>query len=232
MTAVGSRCMDITSFIDPFDAAVAGAVSIAAWFAKNVLLKGHEKRVAEIRKEWLFRLREIYCPLFYWSGVILFDDQRTSQQYGADELGGVLAKAAYLIPRKHYYTLVKLVEWKSKQKTRPVSVEDYTLTRAWLYSQIETYNFALFRKSGDYEVEASFSLLSDFRRLWRLVISGAVNLFIWLLIVLLVLCIYWAVEGNATRLILMFILLLIISGVEVYRRLAFEKEILRKLRST
>ena len=52
--------------------ALPAAVALISWFIKDFIFGLISKRREAMRREWEFRLREIWSPLYYWSGVVLF----------------------------------------------------------------------------------------------------------------------------------------------------------------
>src|ERR1035441_3991347 len=114
---------------------------------------------------------KVYQPLFLWSGVVLFSQRGKGDHHGAEELAGVLATAVSLVPTKHYYVFVRLLEKASDQSTTAPSVEELNSARAFVYSQIEVLYFALFQQSDSFDPARQNDGLSMFRAIFRISVS-------------------------------------------------------------
>ncbi len=45
-------------------------LGIAGWFIKSFLFTEYARRNEAVRKEWEWRLLEVWSPLYYWSGIV------------------------------------------------------------------------------------------------------------------------------------------------------------------
>jgi len=56
-------------------------LGIVGWFVKDYLFAVYARRDELVRKEWERRLLEIWCPLYYWSGIVMLSG---NQKDGSD----------------------------------------------------------------------------------------------------------------------------------------------------
>lgn len=161
--------------------ASAALVGLAAWLVKDVAFRLIQK-VSEVeRSEWEYRLKEIYCPLYFWSGLLGMRTAKERTYAICDRLQEVMARAAYVIPKTYYYTLVKLLESAYGQHTVPATDDERNRMRRYLYNQIEALNLLLYRSEYAGGAGDPIAILSPQRRLVRLLLIGMSHLLTWLL---------------------------------------------------
>lgn len=204
-------------------------VTVSAWLLKDVIIGLYVARREETRKEWQFRLREVYQPLFLWSGIVLFNHRRKVGGYGITELAQVLAIAVTLVPMKHYYVFVRLLEKASDQSTTAPSVDELKRARDFVYSQIEVLNFALFQQSDLFNPALQTDGFSTLRAIFRVSVAVAIQLVVWAGLALAVFAVYQALSGRPVAMIgLLFICALVIIA-ECVRRYKLASEIKRRM---
>src|ERR1700730_1845359 len=141
-------------------------VALFSWFLKDFFLGITNARDQTTREEWQFRLKEIWSPLYFWSGVLCFDGgPKSFERYGAKELSEVLAKAAYLLPKDHYNNFVRLLQQVTEQKTQVLSFEEFAKTRRYIYGQIEVLNHVLYRQYEWMDPATQTDVLASLRQL-------------------------------------------------------------------
>jgi hypothetical protein len=164
----------------------AALVGFAAWLVKDVTF-GLVQKVNEIeRREWEYRLKEIYCPLYLWSGLLAMHMEKERTNETCDHLQEVMARAAYVIPTKYYYTLVRILESAYEQDTAPVADDESSRMRRYLYNQIEALNLLLYRSEYAGGAGDPTGILSPRRRLFRLLLMGMSHLLTWLVAAIVV----------------------------------------------
>ncbi|SRR6266487_417155 len=171
---------------DPQKIIFAALVGIAGWFVKDFLYGIIQRRNQLERSEWEYRLKEVYCPLYFWSGLLamrLGDLQRSEI---LEQFHSVMAKASYVLPSVHYYVLVRLLEAAHEQVTSGVSDRERNDTRAYLHNQIEVLNFVLYRSDETGGVGDPAIILTPYKRVLRLLLIGFNHVLMWLLITLLI----------------------------------------------
>src|SRR5712691_10589806 len=95
------------------------------WFVKDYLFAVYARRDELVRKEWERRLLEIWCPLYYWSGIVMLSgNQKGWERHGLKELETILTRSAYVLPVRHYTNLIKLVQILTGLKTTEPSIEE------------------------------------------------------------------------------------------------------------
>ena len=156
------------------------AIGLISWLIKDLLVKTVTRRNETVRKEWEYRLKEIWSPLFYWSGIVAFSDsERGWRKHGVKELGDILTRSAHLLPLKHYYSLIKLLEGATDQKTSPVSLDRIKAARDFIYKQIELMNYLLYRHQMMYEPDYAVDITKPYKLLLRAITTMLFHLFIW-----------------------------------------------------
>jgi hypothetical protein len=205
-------------------------VAVIGWLVKDVIVDLFKTRQNEVRLEQLFRLREIYCPLFFWSGVALFDSQKRSGDLALEKLSALMEKSATLMPYEHYYVFIKLIERLAGQSTVQPSKERVDKARDYVYSQIEQLNFVLFRQSDDFDPKTSLDVLKVLKRTLRFGLGGAIHVGIWALVIALIYLIYLAVADNYYALVCLAVLFVLIVAAEVKRRISISNEMEKRMK--
>lgn len=161
-------------------------VGLAAWLVKDVAF-GVIQRVSEMeRREWEYRLKEIYCPLYFWSGLLAMRRDMKLVHDTCERLQEVMARAVYIVPRKYYYTIVKLLESAYEQGTVPATDDERNTMREYLYNQIETLNLLLYRSEYAGGAGDPAAILSPQRRLLRVLLIGVSHIATWLFLAILI----------------------------------------------
>ena len=211
---------------------IMAAVGIISWLVKDLLIKTAIKRNEAARKEWDHRLKEIWSPLFYWSGIISFSDSSQSwQKRGIKELENILAKSAHLLPLKHYYNLIKLIESATNQKTSSASIKEVTSTRDYIYRQVELLNYLLYRHEAIYEADVAVDVLAPYRFLLRGASALFLHLIVWAAVASIIVLLYLSyLKGILWPIALPIIFLLIVFYFDIRKRDQIYQEV-RKLSS-
>jgi len=209
---------------------VPALIGLFSWLIKDFIFGLISKRNEQLRKEWEYRLKEIWSPLFYWSGIVMLEEKKRGwDRHGIKEMETILAKSAHLLPSKHYYTLIKLLEKETRQPTSRIKMDDIIKTRDYIYKQIELLNYLLHRRSRIDALDAT-DILSPYRTLLRLLSFGAIHLMIWVFIVLIVVILY-SLYANHYYWVMMLLIIIfaIVMSVDVLKRLDIHKEIKKRL---
>ncbi len=211
---------------------VPAVVALISWLIKDFLFSLNVKRNDALRREWEYRLKEVWSPLYYWSGTILFgNDSRGWAKHGVGDLEKALAKSAHLIPRQHFYVLIKLIEMATGQQTRKATIEEIQKAREYMYSQIELLNYLLYRKSGIDDVSVRTNILHPYKHLLRLVSLAVMHLAIWVAIAGILLIVYSLYfDGHYFPVWILAIGLIVLVIVDFRKRREIEKEIGKRLK--
>jgi len=201
-------------------------VGIISWLIKDLLIKTAIKRNEAARKEWEHRLKEIWSPLFYWSGVISFSDNSQGwQKHGIKELESILAKSAHLLPLEHYYILIRLIEGATKQKTGSLNINELTSTRDYIYRQVELLNYLLYRHEAIYEADVAVDVMAPYKSLLRATSALFLHIVVWLIIAAIIVGLYFSyLKGVLLPIAIsvIVILLVVYFGIkerfEIYRQ--------------
>ena|SRR5438067_1224636 len=219
--------LDVSAVVDKL--VVPSIAAVVAWLVKDVLVRSYVARREEARREWLYRLREVYSPLWMWSGVVRFAGEPGKDRFGVSQLADTLSRAANLLPIREYFVFIKLLEQATGQATTAPSLKDIQKARDYVYSRIEVLNVALFVQPGYFQLTRPTDLFSSVRDVWRTSVDSLIQLAIWLTLTVIVVLVYRAVAGNSLALALTCILLLLILVEEVRRRIRWQTEINKRL---
>jgi len=170
---------------------LAALVGLAAWLIRDVAFRLMQQIKDIERSEWEYRLKEIYCPLYFWSGLLAMRLDKKRAYDVCDRLQEVMARAAYAVPKTYYYTLVKLLESVYEQRTVPVADDDRNGMRLYLYNQIEALNLLLYRSEYAGGAGDPIAILSPQRRWLRLLLIGLGHVVTWLLAVIIIGGVLW-----------------------------------------
>lgn len=161
-------------------------IGAVGWLVKDYFFSVYAKRDEIVRKEWERRLFDIWCPLYYWSGIVMLDGAPKSwDRHGMKEFELLLAKSAYLLPVAHYNNLIKLVQSLTNQKTAAPDINDLRITRRYIYEQIRTLNYLLFRRSGWFDATTYTDFLPTVKHLIRFASQALKHILVWLAVVTL-----------------------------------------------
>jgi hypothetical protein len=230
LTDVSEAAVDsIEKYIFP------AVVALISWLIKDFLFGLNVKRSDVLRREWEFRLRDVWSPLYFWSGIVLFDGTKKGwDKHGVTEFERILARSTHLIPLRHFYTFIRMLETVSGQNTSKLSIKEIQNARNFVYNQIEVMNYLLYRRHGLDDVSAKTNVLHRYQQLGRLLVLGVVHLTIWLFIVGLIFGVYTLYTHRhflllALIALVIVILLALFSIVDLRTRKSIEKEIRRRV---
>lgn len=206
-------------------------LGLISWFLKDYALGIRKQREEAIREEWKRRLVEIWGPLFYWSGAVLFGGTKVGiDRHGVAELEKLMTQCAHLLPLRHYRVMVRLIEHATGQKTKPLSVQELNGTRAYIYGQIEVLNFVLYRQHVWFDPSNGADVFASIRLLVRTTTEIGIHLAIWIAITALLFALYVASDAG-----LNWLLWIVCGGVslavlgEVRRRMRVRKQMMQRL---
>lgn len=156
---------------------------LVSWFIKDYLFAQWKKREELLHAEWKQRLTEVWSPLFYWSGIVLFNnDQKSWEKHGIKELENILANFAHLIQRKHYYVLIKLIEINTALPNRELTLKELSETREYIFKQIEILNFVLYKRTVLFDPKAYTTLFGVYQSAFRSISQAIFHFVAWALI--------------------------------------------------
>ncbi|MDP3981389.1 MAG: hypothetical protein Q8Q33_08265 [Chlamydiota bacterium] len=159
-------------------------IGIVGWFVKDYLLSIYARRNEIVRKEWEWRLIEVWCPLYYWSGIVMLDgDKEGWNRHGLKELESILTKSVHLIPVQHYNNLIMLLQTLTGQNTTAPNVNQLKLTREYIYSQIKTFNYVLYRRSGWFETTTYTDFFVSIKYIIRFISQALKHIMVWLIVI-------------------------------------------------
>lgn len=203
-------------------------LAIISWIIKDLLIKSIIRKNDSVRAEWESRLKEVWSPLFYWSGIItLSDNIKGWQKHGIKELENILSKSAHLLPLNHYYNLIRLIEGATNQKTTPITLDQIKSTRDYIYKQIELLNYLLYRRETIYEAQYAVDIVAPYRFLLRVISGFIFHLLIWSLIAGTLTSFYFSYK---MRMLWPFIVFAIIFSIIIYFDIKGKRETYMKIK--
>lgn len=202
-------------------------LGVGGWFVKDYLFAVYAKREDLVRKEWEKRLLEMWSPLYYWSGIVLLDGSTKGwDRHGLDELEKVIAVSAHLLPAQHYNNLIKLIQSLTHQKTAGPQLEDVKRTRQYIYNQIKTLNYLLYKRSGWFEATTYTDFLASVKYLVRFTSQALKHLLIWIAAIVLIGGTYLAyVEGRYWAVGLVLFAFVVPVLYDWYRQVKLHREL-------
>lgn len=205
-------------------------VGIVGWFVKDYLFAVYARRDELVRKEWERRLLEVWSPLYYWSGVVLMDGrQKGWDRHGLKELELVLSKSANLLPTHHYNNLIKLVQTLTDQKTSEANIDELKRTRQFVYKQVKTFNYLLYRRSGWFDATTYTDFFASAKYLIRFLSQALKHLIVWLLVVVLFWITYVGyVSGRYWIVVIIVAIVSVPILYDWYRQVRLHREISRE----
>lgn len=208
---------------------VPALIGLLSWLIKDFIFGLISKRNAE----WEYRLKEIWSPLFYWSGAVMFDEEKKGwDKHGMKEMETILTKSAHLLPSEHYYTLVKLLEMETGQPTKRITIDQIIKTRDYIYKQIELLNYLLHRRSIIDALDST-DILSPYKTALRFLSFIAFHVMIWACIVLIIFALYSLYVDNYYWILwLLAISFTIVMTVNVLKHVKIHREVKKRLKDS
>jgi len=206
-------------------------VAFSAWLIKNVIVGSYRAKRETALEEMRSMLIEFYCPLFYWSGVAVFDLDEEGRKVVFQKLSILMERAGYILPIKHYYLIVRLVESLSGQNTSIPDQKSILKTRDFIYSRIEVLNIVLYRQTELYNPLAWLDWTLSIKNAVRMAIEISLQLVLWVSIIAVITISYYMILGNSLATIFLVVLVLLIIASAAQRRYLFIKKMKAKLAS-
>ena len=206
---------------------IPGLVGLISWFLKDYIFSIIQKRQEELKSELKTRLAECWSPLFFWSGILItYSEIPNKKEEAVRELEKILAKSANLIPLKHYYELIKLIEISVGVVKDKIDISRINRVRNYIYKQIEMYNFIMYKKDLIVDANANLSLFGSHQALLRLISKIAQDLVTWGILAIYIYAVYWTFVNGFPA--IGGLLLLPLGGVIIYdfkKRYELSKEV-------
>lgn len=198
---------------------VPALIGLAAWLVKDVAFR-FVQQIRDIeRTEWEYRLKEIYCPLYFWSGLLALRTEKAFAHEICVRVQEIMARAAYVIPRAYYFTIVKLLESAYDQATLPATATERDAMRLYLYNQIEALNMLLYRSEYLGGAGDPNAALSPQRRWLRLLLIAMGHFITWFLAVVTIAALVWLYQRGPIEIIgLIAVVFLVLLFLYVRRR--------------
>ena len=161
-------------------------LGIVGWFVKDYLFAVYARRDEVVRREWERRLLEVWSPLYYWSGIVMLSGKEKGwERHGLKELETILTRSAHLLPERHYNNLIKLIQTLTGQETVEPRLSDLRLTRQYIYGQVKTLNYLLYRRSGWFDATTYTDFFASAKYLIRFTSQALKHIVVWLIVVAL-----------------------------------------------
>jgi hypothetical protein len=202
------------------------------WLVKDFVFGILAKRDEAARAEWKEMLTGTWCPLYYWFGVVNYNDgQAKWAGHGVAEFEQLLAKAAHLLPTSHYQTLVRVLEHRVGLESAPPDMADIGASHKFIYGKIEALNYLLYRRPAGYDPAAATDVLSGVKTAFRYLSIFVLHVFVWAMIVFVFVASYFAyVRRLYWPIVVCGVPLGIAILVDWCRRIKLHRELMSRLR--
>lgn len=202
-------------------------VALISWFIKDYIFAQQKAKQEFLRAERQRRLTAFWSPLYLWSGLILFPkygDEKNIDK-AVSELIAALAGNAHLLPKKHYFVIVSLIEKVTVLPQKAIDMSVVNDTRAYIYRQIETLNFLLYKREAGFDPFINSTFLGPPFAFLRIVAYTTVHFLVWGLLVLYLNWGYHILIGGHFFLLFPYLLLTILPlWIDAERRLEINRE--------
>jgi len=196
-----------------------------SWILKDWMFKSISSRDESLKREWEYRLKEVWSPLYYWTGILFFSGKEIGWlKHGISQIEKIISSNAHLIPKDHYYVLIKMIEEATGQNTTGLSIETTRKTRNYICKQIEILNFLLYKNNIYFDLKAAVDPFIHYKVLLRVLSSIVLNIAIWAIIF----GVFWIsyalyVKGNYVLISIIIVILVIIAIYEIKQRFKIKK---------
>lgn len=164
--------------------AVPVLVALISWLIKDYIFAQQKAKKESLRNEWLRRLTTFWSPLFLWSGVVLFPKYGDGKniEKAVSELTTALAGNAHLLPIKHYYVIMSLIEKATVLPEKTIDLNVVNDTRSYIYRQIEVINYLLYKRDNSFDPLKNIAFIGSPLALIRVTANTLVHLLTWALL--------------------------------------------------
>lgn len=202
-------------------------VTLISWLIKDYLFAQQKAKQNLLRAEWEKRLTTFWSPLFLWSGMILFDKYGDGKniEKSVSELTAVLAGNAHLLPRKHYFVIISLIEKATVLPNKSLNLKDVNNTRAYIYRQIEILNYLLYKRDSSFDPLTSTAFIGLPLALIKVAANATLHLLAWGLLVGFVYLGYYLFNKGLIFLLAIYSLVLVLPlWVDAERNIEIRRE--------
>lgn len=202
-------------------------VALVSWLVKDYMFAQQKAKQDLLRNEWLRRLTTFWSPLFLWSGMVLFPKHGDGHniEKAVSELTTALAGNAHLLPIKHYYVIMSLIEKATVLPEKDLDLSVVNDTRAYVYRQIEILNYLLYKRDNSFDPLTNAEFIGSPLALVRAAANTTLHLLTWgLLAGFLYLGYFFLSEGNLFGSILYSFILILPLWADAEKRIEMRRE--------
>lgn len=202
-------------------------VALISWLIKDYLFAQQKTKQDLLRAEWQKRLTTFWSPLFLWSGMILFGKYGDGKNIdkAVSELTAVLASNAHLLPTKHYFVIMSLIEKATVLPNKALNLKDVNNTRAYIYRQIEMLNYLLYKRDNSFDPLTNTAFVGPPLALIKAAANVTLHLIAWGLLVGFVYMGYYLFdEGLILWLVVYSLVLVLPLWVDAERNIEIRRE--------
>lgn len=202
-------------------------VALISWLIKDYLFAQQKAKQELLRAEWQKRLTTFWSPLYLWSGMILFGKYGDGKniEKAVSELTTVLAGNAHLLPKKHYFVIISLIEKATVLPNKSLDLRDVSNTRAYIYRQIEMLNYLLYKRDNSFDPLTNTAFIGPPLALIKAAANVTLHLLAWgLLLGFVYLGYYLFSEGLIFLLAVYSFVLLLPLWVDAERNIEIRRE--------
>ncbi|MCK9513427.1 MAG: hypothetical protein M0R28_19675 [Pigmentiphaga sp.] len=202
-------------------------VALVSWLIKDYIFTQQKAKQELLRNEWLRRLTTFWSPLFLWSGMILFPKHGDGNnlEKAVSELTAALAGNAHLLPLKHYYVIISLIEKSTVLPEKTIDLSVVNDTRSYIYRQIEILNYLLYRRDNSFDPLTNTAFVGPPLALLRAAANTTVHLLTWALLAgFLYLGYYIFNDANLVGSVIYIMVLVLPLWADAERRIEMRRE--------
>lgn len=203
-------------------------VALISWLIKDYIFAQQKAKQELLRNEWLRRLTTFWSPLFLWSGMVLFPKHGDGKniEKAVSELTTALATNAHLLPIKHYYVIISLIEKATVMPNKALDLNVVNNTRAYIYRQIEILNYLLYKRDNSFDPLTNTAFIGPPLALLRATANTTIHLLVWASLAgFLYLGYYLFSEPNLVGSIVYAMVIILPLWVDAERRIEMRREI-------
>lgn len=202
-------------------------VALVSWLIKDYLFAQQKAKQELLRAEWQRRLTAFWSPLFLWSGMILFGKYGDGKniEKAVSELTNVLAGNAHLLPKKHYFVIMSLIEKATVLPNKSLDLKNVRDTRAYIYRQIEMLNYLLYKRDNSFDPLANTAFVGPPLALIKAAANVTLHMVAWgMLLAFLYLGYYLFSEGLIFWLTIYSLVFVLPLWVDAERNIEIRRE--------
>lgn len=204
-------------------------VALVSWLIKDYIFAQQKAKQEMLRAEWQKRLTTFWSPLFLWSGIVIMKDGHNTDK-AVSELTALLAANAHLIPLKHYYVIISLIEKVTVLPEKNLELKTVNETRAYIYRQVEMLNYLLYKRDSSFDPLTNASFTGAPLVLLRAIANASAQLVIWSIVAVFLYLGYFLLKEEYFLLLIPYSLIFVLPiWVDMEKRIEMRREAMHRV---